>query len=87
VKVAIAAKNLENGTTLTWEPPAGAPANIHYELLWRETAAAEWQFVREVPAPTHGGAVTITVPVSKDNVFFGVRAVDAGGHRGLVVVP
>ena len=87
VKVAIAAKNLENGTTLTWEPPAGAPANIHYELLWRETTAAEWQFVREVPAPTHGGAVTITVPVSKDNVFFGVRAVDAGGHRGLVVVP
>jgi hypothetical protein len=87
VKVAIAAKNLENGTTLTWEPPAGAPANIHYELLWRETTAAEWQFVREVPAAADGGAVTVTVPVSKDNVFFGVRAVDAGGHRGLVVAP
>jgi hypothetical protein len=29
----------------------------------------------------------VTVPVSKDNVVFGVRAVDAAGHRGLVVVP
>jgi hypothetical protein len=87
VKVAIATRNLENGTTLMWEPPAGAPANIHYELLWRETTAPEWQYSRDVPAAAGRAAVTITVPISKDNVIFGVRAVDAGGHRGLAVVP
>jgi hypothetical protein len=27
------------------------------------------------------------VPVSKDNVIFGVRAVDAAGHRGLAATP
>ena len=26
-------------------------------------------------------------PISKDNVVFGVRAVDAAGHRGLAVFP
>ncbi len=28
-----------------------------------------------------------TLPVSKDNVIFGVRSVDARGHRGPAVVP
>jgi hypothetical protein len=27
------------------------------------------------------------VPISKDNVIFGVRAVDSAGHRSLAVVP
>jgi len=86
-KVTIATKNLDNGTTMTWEPPSGAPANIHYELLWRETTAADWQYSSDVPAAADGAPVTISVPISKDNVIFGVRAVDAGGHRGLAVVP
>jgi hypothetical protein len=28
-----------------------------------------------------------TLPLSKDNVVFAVRAVDAKGHRSLAVVP
>jgi hypothetical protein len=74
---------LDNGTTMTWKAPAGAPAGIHYEVLWRETTAPEWQYVQSVPA----GAATLTVPISKDNVVFGVRAVDAAGHRSLVATP
>ena len=31
--------------------------------------------------------VSVTVPISKDNVIFGVRAVDATGHHSLAVVP
>jgi hypothetical protein len=27
------------------------------------------------------------LPVSKDNVIFGVRAVDAAGHRSVAVTP
>ncbi len=83
--VKIDARQLENGTTLTWKAPAGAPASIRYELLWRETTASDWQYEKSVPSGD--GSVTIAVPVSKDNVIFGVRAVDAAGHRGLVVTP
>lgn len=83
----IDAQKLENGTTFTWKAPEGTPAGIHYELLWRETTASDWQYVQAVPATAGGAAVSLTVPVSKDNVIFGVRAVDAAGHRGLVATP
>jgi hypothetical protein len=86
-KVAIVTKNLENGATLRWEAPEGAGTKFHYELLWRETTASDWQFSKVVDAPADGPPVTITVPISKDNVFFGVRTVDTAGHRSLVVVP
>jgi hypothetical protein len=29
----------------------------------------------------------LTLPRSKDNVIFGVRAVDAQGHRSVAVMP
>ena len=72
-------KDLENDTTLTWEPSAGAAA---YEVVWRSTNAADWEYVQ----PVSSGA-RATLKVSKDNVIFGVRAVDAAGHRSLPVVP
>jgi hypothetical protein len=72
-------KDLENDTTLTWEPSAGAAA---YEVVWRSTNAADWEYVQKV-----SGGTRATLKVSKDNVIFGVRAVDAAGHRSLPVVP
>ena len=85
-KVTVVNKMTENGSTLTWEPPVGAGV-AHYEVLWRETTSPNWQYMKPVAAATAGEPVTVTLPVSKDNVIFGVRAVDAKGHRGLVVVP
>lgn len=85
-KVAIENKMTENDTTLTWEPPAGGGV-AHYDLLWRETTAPHWQYVKEVAPGGGEGQVSVKLPISKDNVIFGVRAVDAKGHRGLVVVP
>lgn len=84
-KVTIDTEKLENGTTLKWEAAPGAVA--HYEVVWRETDHGDWQFAEDVKPETAGAAVTVTIPVSKDNVVFGVRAVDAEGHRGLTVVP
>jgi len=72
---------------LNWKAPEGAPAGFHYELLWRETTAPDWQYVQLVPASEAGAPVIITVPISKDNVIFGVRTVDAAGHRGLAATP
>ncbi len=46
-----------------------------------------WQYVKQVDAKSAENPVTVELPISKDNVIFGVRAVDAKGHRGLVVVP
>jgi hypothetical protein len=71
-------KNLENDTTLTWEPSAGAAA---YEVVWRSTSAADWEYVQPI------SGTRATLGVSKDNEIFGVRAVDASGHRSLPVVP
>lgn len=83
--VSIDAKKPENGTTLKWEPAPGAVD--HYEVVWRETTAPDWQFVHDFPSQPADAAITVTLPVSKDNAIFGVRAVDKAGHRGLAVVP
>ncbi len=85
-KVTLVNKAAENSTTLTWDPPAGA-ANLHYHVLWRETTAPDWQFAQQVKPSSPDAQVAVTLPISKDNVIFGVRAVDSAGHRGLVVVP
>jgi Zn-dependent M28 family amino/carboxypeptidase len=77
--VKILTKNLENDSSLSWDPSAGATA---YEVVWRSTNAADWEYVQTVSSGTRA-----TVKVSKDNVIFGVRAVGAAGHRSLPVAP
>jgi Peptidase family M28 len=72
-------KNLDNDTTLSWDPSVGAAS---YEVVWRATNAADWEYVQPISTGTRA-----TLQVSKDNVIFGVRAVDAAGHRSLPVVP
>jgi hypothetical protein len=86
-KVTMETGRQELSTTIHWNAPDAAPASMHYELLWRETAAPDWQYMKAVEAPGSGATVTVTLPISKDNVIFGVRAVDAAGHRGLAAVP
>jgi Peptidase family M28 len=72
---------LDNDSTLIWDAsPSGRPAS--YEILWRPTASSEWEFSKNV-----GTTLRATLPVSKDNVIFAVRALDAEGHPSLPVVP
>jgi hypothetical protein len=77
--VKLAAKNLENDTTLTWE---AAPGAASYEVVWRATSAADWEYVQTI-----SNGLRATLKVSKDNVIFGVRALDAAGHRSMPVIP
>jgi hypothetical protein len=77
--VHLLAKNLENDSTLTWE---GSPRASGYEVLWRATTSPEWEHVQKC-----GNVLRVTLKLSKDNVIFAVRAVDADGHRSLPVVP
>jgi hypothetical protein len=78
-KVRLQTKQLENDSTLTWE---ASPSGASYEVLWRDTASPEWEHLQPVGNVTHA-----TLPLSKDNVIFAVRAVDGAGHRSLPVVP
>ncbi|MBW6435926.1 M20/M25/M40 family metallo-hydrolase [Actinoplanes hulinensis] len=79
--VVIDTTRLTNDTTLRWQLGT-EPDLAGYELVWRETTAPDWQHTLPV-----GKVDTVTVDLSKDNVFFGVRAVDTTGHRSPVAAP
>lgn len=72
-------KELTNDSTLTWTEPPGAAG---YEVLWRSTSSPEWENAKPVGSVSHA-----TLPISKDNVIFAVRSLDADGHRSLAVAP
>jgi peptidase M28-like protein len=70
-----------NQTTLTWTAnPESSLAK--YEVVTRETTAADWTDTIDV-----GNGTTVTLDISKDNVQFGLRAVDRAGNRSPVAFP
>ena len=77
----IVASGLTNKTTLRWEAPAKGVKPAGYYILMRETYQPLW----EKKIFVSGSEVTL--PYSKDNYFFGIQSVDAGGHESLVVFP
>jgi hypothetical protein len=79
--VVIDTTQLTNETTLRWQLGT-EPDLAGYEVVWRETTAPDWQHTRAV-----GKVATVTVDLSKDNVFFGIRAVDIAGNRSPVAAP
>ena len=79
--VHVLAKDLENDSTLTWEASPGGRAT-DYEVVWRATTSPEWEHAQRV-----GNVSRVTMKLSKDNVIFAVRALDAAGHRSLPIVP
>jgi Zn-dependent M28 family amino/carboxypeptidase len=79
--VVIDTTQLTNATTLRWQRGT-EPDLAGYQVLWRETTAPDWTHVADV-----GDVTSVTLDISKDNVFFGVRAVDGAGHRSPVAAP
>lgn len=80
--VGIVTSRLTNDTELKWD--ANDDTDLAgYEVVWRDTTAAEWTNSVDV-----GNATTYLVKeMSKDNYFFGVRAVDKNGNKSPVVYP
>jgi hypothetical protein len=70
-----------NTTMLTWDANT-EPDLAGYEVVWRETTAPDWTNVVDV-----GNVTTVTLDIAKDNVQFGLRAVDQAGHRSPVAFP
>jgi len=72
--VRVITSNLDNDTILNWQPPTSAAGTPTYQIVWRETSATDWQY--GVDAAKFQGTTpnSVRLPISKDNVFFGVRA-------------
>lgn len=78
-KVSVLTKELTNDTTLTWN---AIPRAVRYEVVRRSTTDPEWTAVHDA-----GNATTLTLHFSKDDWLFGVRSVDAQGHRSVAAYP
>jgi hypothetical protein len=70
---------LTNDSILSWARAKGAVA---YEVMWRPTDEPFWTHYIEV-----GDVTSARVPISKDNVVFGVRGVAKNGYRSPAVFP
>src|SRR5207237_2443931 len=81
-KVTVLNPPYDTRTVLRWDKPAGFPAGASFEVVYRDTDQPNWTSV--IPA---GDVTTIAIPISKDNVIFGVRSVDTAGHRSAAVYP
>jgi hypothetical protein len=81
-KVAVLNPPYDTRTVLRWEKPAGFPAGATFEVVYRDTDQPDWTSV--VSAGTN---TNVALPISKDNVIFGVRSVDTAGHRSAAVYP
>src|SRR6266498_710725 len=77
--VSILTARLTNDTDLRWDANK-EPDLAGYEVVWRDTTAPVWTNSRSV-----GNVTSYTIPgLSKDNYFFGVRAIDKDGNRSPV---
>lgn len=79
--VQLVVTSLANDTTLRWTA-SPEPDLAGYELLRRDTTAAVWQHADDL-----GDVTAVTVPHSKDNWFFAVRAYDHDGYRSPAGFP
>ena len=77
----IDATKLTNDTTLTWDANP-EPDLAGYEVVWRTTTASDWQHTKLV-----GNVTQVTLNLSKDDYFFGVRAFDESGNVSPVSFP
>lgn len=74
---------LENDTTMRWTPNTEADL-AGYRIVWRDTTAPQWTQSIEVPKDVTRYTIKGS---SKDNVIFGLEAVDGGGHASPAVYP
>ena len=78
--VKIDVKRLSNTSVLQWNVPATGKVKGYYVLV-RATTSAVWE------KKIFTADLSMTLPFSKDNYFFGVQSVSMDGNESLPVVP
>jgi hypothetical protein len=80
--VVVVTARLTNDTDLKWDANK-EPDLAGYEIVWRDTTSPAWTNSRIV-----GNVTSYTMKdLSKDNFFFGVRALDNQGNKSPVSFP
>jgi hypothetical protein len=80
--VVILTARLSNDTDLKWDANK-EPELAGYEIVWRDTTSPVWTHSKAI-----GNVTSFTMKgMSKDNFFFGVRAIDRDGNRSPVSYP
>jgi hypothetical protein len=80
--VGLITTRLTNDTDLKWDANK-EPDLAGYEIVWRDTTSPVWTNARAV-----GNVTSFTLKgMSKDNYFFGVRAVDKQGNKSPASFP
>ncbi|EUC31552.1 hypothetical protein COCCADRAFT_27720 [Bipolaris zeicola 26-R-13] len=72
---------LDNNSRIKWIK-SDSPDVAGYEIVWRSTTASLWTHTVDV-----GNAGSVVLPLSKDNVIFGVRTVGTNGYKSQAVYP
>ncbi|CAN5230066.1 M20/M25/M40 family metallo-hydrolase [soil metagenome] len=80
--VGMVTTRLGNDTELKWDAVAESDL-AGYEIVWRDTTSAVWTNFLPIGNVTNH----IIKNMSKDNYFFGVRAVDKAGNKSPVSFP
>jgi hypothetical protein len=73
------ARKLGYDSTLTWQKVPGATS---YAVVWRRSDESTWTRGRNV-----GDVTSATIPVSKDDWLFGVRAIGPSGDVSVAAFP
>lgn len=79
-QVCLELRGLDNFSTLSWKPPRYGRA-VAYRVYVRASDRPDWQQVFECRG------TRLRLPFSKDNVYFAVQALGAGGTGSLMVFP
>jgi len=80
-EVKVKTANLDNGTDLAWKANT-EPDLAGYRIVWRDTTSPVWQGAQFV-----GNVTNYRVDLSKDNLLFGVQAVDKDGNVSPATYP
>ena len=73
---------VENNTTFRWTANS-EPGVTGYRVVWRDTTSPYWQKFEDVGNVTR----TTIYGVSKDNVVFGLQAIDKDGNVSVATYP
>jgi hypothetical protein len=79
--VTLDAQILDNDLRMQWAKSESKDLKS-YEVVWRPTTAPLWTHMLDV-----GMNTSVRLPLSKDNVIFGVRAVGTNGYKSPATFP